>query len=513
MSSTPTQSGDDTWSERETGRNQRQLVDSCFEEGHYESGIILLDQLRSPKYKPSPAHIRQMLYISLYPPPPAQDKGKEKASQAEFGTPSKFAISAKQKKSPLIPTPAATEAAQRVLSTYALTNSPSSLFRALPSYPLDSNNASGSTPVPGARLGDEDEDDSFIAREAASIQGCKTCWAIVKEGFVKRKEGDIVVENKPKARGKKRQPLYEEAAMSEAESTEIPSPVGPYAWSTLEWLVSLFEKDERASAKNGQLQYSPLLLAQIPPPRTGSGPRWEVEGPLDIVLCCLQQPEPRRRSLGVRLITLLVNLTSTVYLDTNLFINLIFSRLYVHADIFTILLTSLPNTVPIMTFKIALCRRCLGTTSVDPVASRPKPQARPRPAVRRRATGQSLDVNSLSRTASSETLASVPSPPNINPTSKNVLPPASEILRLISSPSKSSLDLQMKFELVMAYGLLYNDAAVGDKDEDWTAMLRDGRLKNGLDVAFDVPRGMASKDQTTAAEGMKGLLVGLMGTW
>jgi pentatricopeptide repeat protein len=39
--------------EREMTKHQRGLVDTCFEEGHYESGISILDQLRSSQFRPS----------------------------------------------------------------------------------------------------------------------------------------------------------------------------------------------------------------------------------------------------------------------------------------------------------------------------------------------------------------------------------------------------------------------------------------------------------------------------
>jgi pentatricopeptide repeat protein len=39
--------------EREMSRHQRGLVDTCFEEGQYESGISVLEQLRSSHVKPS----------------------------------------------------------------------------------------------------------------------------------------------------------------------------------------------------------------------------------------------------------------------------------------------------------------------------------------------------------------------------------------------------------------------------------------------------------------------------
>ena len=38
--------------EREMTRNQRGLVDTCFEEGQYESGIAMLELLRSTMFKP-----------------------------------------------------------------------------------------------------------------------------------------------------------------------------------------------------------------------------------------------------------------------------------------------------------------------------------------------------------------------------------------------------------------------------------------------------------------------------
>jgi hypothetical protein len=40
--------------EQEMPRNQYGIVDTCFEEGQYEAGIAVLNQLRSPKHKPAP---------------------------------------------------------------------------------------------------------------------------------------------------------------------------------------------------------------------------------------------------------------------------------------------------------------------------------------------------------------------------------------------------------------------------------------------------------------------------
>ena len=38
--------------ERELTANQRNLVDTCFEEGNYDAAISLMDKLRHPGYKP-----------------------------------------------------------------------------------------------------------------------------------------------------------------------------------------------------------------------------------------------------------------------------------------------------------------------------------------------------------------------------------------------------------------------------------------------------------------------------
>lgn len=43
-----------TVTELEMSRGQRELVNSCWEENQYESGIAVLEQLRSPRHKPSP---------------------------------------------------------------------------------------------------------------------------------------------------------------------------------------------------------------------------------------------------------------------------------------------------------------------------------------------------------------------------------------------------------------------------------------------------------------------------
>ena len=78
------------------------------------------------------SHIRQLLYIALYPPlplPAASDERKE-AGKDTFEPPTPSKLAAKQiQKSPLIPSAKATEAALRLLVSFAITNSPRALGR------------------------------------------------------------------------------------------------------------------------------------------------------------------------------------------------------------------------------------------------------------------------------------------------------------------------------------------------------------------------------------------------
>src|SRR6202035_3339126 len=68
------------------------------------------------------------------------------------------------------------------LMSLARTNSPEALFRALP---CSLGNDHSLTRV-ASGLGDEEEF-SVIAREAMCIKESKHCWAILEEGFIRRK--------------------------------------------------------------------------------------------------------------------------------------------------------------------------------------------------------------------------------------------------------------------------------------------------------------------------------------
>ena len=67
-------------------------------------------------------------------------------------------------------------------------------------------------------------------------------------------------------------------------------------------------------------RHSPILLSQIPPPRGGSGARWEADAPLDVVFYCLEQTHPKRRTMGARLMTLVNNMFSDGFTYSDCFV-------------------------------------------------------------------------------------------------------------------------------------------------------------------------------------------------
>lgn len=257
----------DVEKEKELTTRQAALVDSAFEEGQYESGIAMLEQLCSPTDYPSKcatthvrywltsldaprrSHVRQLLYIALYPPPSGRAVAhKHKATQE---SPSK--ISSRHAYSTLLPSPAASELAKRTLRVLADVNSPASLLRALPAYPdpIDGNTAT-SFADPEFPL----DADSFVASEAVRFRDCKNCWNILKSGFIKSlSENTSTVPGSPRKR-RRGEALVKYTHMDEEESSLV---VGENAWPVLDWLLFLFEKDEmstEASRKGSTTRYS-----------------------------------------------------------------------------------------------------------------------------------------------------------------------------------------------------------------------------------------------------------------
>ncbi|OBZ68031.1 hypothetical protein A0H81_11711 [Grifola frondosa] len=462
--------------EREMTIHQRNLVDTCFEEGQYESGISVLDQLRAQKYKPFPPHIRQLIYIALYPPPPLVDDNELEMAQLEPGSPSKLLF--RQHKSSLSPSPQATSAAQNLLMAFARTNSPEALFRALPCY---------STPGSACAAGGDDED-SYIARQALRIRNAKCFWDVLKEGFVLR-TNDAAPTARPTGRGRRRVIIEDEVLPTYSDGE--PSAVSEYAWSILDWGLTLMEIDEERTEMEGQPLHSPLLLSQIPPPRTAAGTRWDIAAPLDVVFYALQQQSDlRRRRMAVRLLALLINLTSTTLIDFPMFLSAITTRVSsLSLCDLTFLFTALPASKTIMQFN-----------------SRPKPQprAQPRPVAGRRnqnREGSEHQLHSGPVKVSGAIGCAEDYPPHIFRSFDLVTRPNG------SDTSSSLKALKMKAELVVTYGVLQRQAAdPADKDEQWPGLLHDGKLKQALEAMF-VLEGATSEDMVFVRQMRDTLLV------
>ena len=136
-----------------------------------------------------------------------------------------------------MPPPAAVAAAQRSLMAFALTISPEALMAALPSYL-----GSETTPHVAQGLDSPEEADSNFALQAARFLDCKNCWQILKEDFIRPlgKESGSTGTN---SRGRRK------TLDAESQPTSV---VGSNAWPVLDWLVTLFEKDEENAETNGK---------------------------------------------------------------------------------------------------------------------------------------------------------------------------------------------------------------------------------------------------------------------
>lgn len=258
------------------------------------------------------SHVRQLLYIALYPPSPTRINHKSTQE-----SPSK--LSSRHAYSALLPSQSASELAKRTLRVLADVNSPASLIRALPAYP-DPNNADDAPP--GFDPEPPSDVDSFVASEAIRLRNCKNCWNILKFGFIQSlANGSSIVPGSPRKRRRGNTTAADLSPVNEEETSLV---VGENAWPVLDWLLVLFEKDEsmteasRQRSKYGHLflvavipltsppaaRYSPLLLAQIPPTRSDAGTKWDANDPLEIVFHCFKQQDDARRVMGRRLLNL-----------------------------------------------------------------------------------------------------------------------------------------------------------------------------------------------------------------
>jgi hypothetical protein len=165
--------------------------------------------------------MRQLLFMALYPPPETKEN-----VHIDPASPRK---AAKQQRSTPYPSQAATVASQRLLTSLAITNSPTVLFRGLPCYSSDNQETTN------------EEEYSLIAREARCIENSKNCWAILAEGFIQRKQ---LVCSTPKGKN----------AANREVSVDIGEELGcvaDTAWPVLDWMITVFELDEIEQVKKG----------------------------------------------------------------------------------------------------------------------------------------------------------------------------------------------------------------------------------------------------------------------
>ncbi|KAJ7188049.1 hypothetical protein C8R46DRAFT_1205256 [Mycena filopes] len=401
--------------ESEMNQHQRNLVDLCLEEGQYEAAIDVLAQLQSPHHKPSAAHIRQLLFMALYS---AGDTRLEKLVDPS-ASPSK-----KHKKSYLLPSHAASLAAQQLLVSFATTNSPAAVIRTL--RPTD--------PEP------LDDNECFVATESLCISRSKNCWQILAAGFLDRN---------PTGKGRRETSL----ALSESQA-----PVGEAAWPVLLWLLLVFERDEQDNTNFPR--HSPLLLEQLGPPL-----RRDTDAPLTIILHCLQQSDQRRRMMGSRLLNLLINLSATTHLDFPMLVVSVFNRLSTSSlDDISSLMSALTPSPAVSKFKIAMYQKYFSDNDVVKVAARPRPQARAQPK------GSPVKVRD-------------PAQP-VSLVNKYRAPASAEILRLMEAKTSTPSPLTLKFELLVAYNAFQTDAPPADRDPEWPNLLRDGTITKMLDSTF-----------------------------
>lgn len=88
----------------------------------------------------------------------------------------------------------------------------------------------------------EPEDNSPLRDELLAMQALKDCWGLMRDGFVRRKRLD--------------QSHLEDESVGPGGAV-----VGPYAWPVLEWLIQVFEKDERRERERGHGEIELRLYA------------------------------------------------------------------------------------------------------------------------------------------------------------------------------------------------------------------------------------------------------------
>ncbi|KAG9017540.1 hypothetical protein FRB90_000886 [Tulasnella sp. 427] len=316
------------------------LIDTCLEEGHYESAIDILEKSRTSSIYPAPYHIRVLLYLSLYPHGSSSHAPLDPPLTTVPLSPSKK----ERQRRNLLPSRVASQKATMVLQSLALSNSPKVLLKGLPAHGkryFDSkwnfDPVPPGFPPPGAPDPERGPtgDTSAIVQEANRITEPREIWTCLTQSFIRKMDGgeafdpevDILAlkkhepdaasmfstPQKGKGRSSKHQTkakrhIKEEEEWGDEEevANELDSqPVGANAWPALEWLVLVYEQDQNNHRSSKRGEYSPLLLDQLPL----ASPRKDISTPLKIVFSCFRDGLGLRFSLGLRILNLIINLS------------------------------------------------------------------------------------------------------------------------------------------------------------------------------------------------------------
>jgi hypothetical protein len=177
------------------------------------------------------AHIRELMFLALYPPLMSTLNERALAQEELAASPTKLSSPSKlrPKLQPLIPTAFATKAAMRHLFDLARNTPPSAFMRALPSYEAPCFDG------PGRMQGTDDE--SYIARESQCLLQCRSVWDLLRDDVVRPKAEAFM-----DIKGKKRRRV-DEQDIDEELGLDPSAVIGKNAWPMLELLVVLFERD------------------------------------------------------------------------------------------------------------------------------------------------------------------------------------------------------------------------------------------------------------------------------
>ncbi|KAJ3552207.1 hypothetical protein NM688_g4272 [Phlebia brevispora] len=446
--------------ERELTVNQRNLIDTCFEEGNYDAAISLLDKLRHPNCKPYPVHLRNLVYIALYPPQ-IVDEPDYTASKLDVISASPSKISARNQHS-FFPTPEHSAAAQRVLRAFAQTNSPASICRALPSYDSSVSPTPGKT-IPSRQFAEVS--DSEISRRSKRIIEAKNCWELLRENFVQAETypaQDYLSTQNSRLR-RTRRSYMNGASEPEEMDSDAPDPVGPLAWPLLDWLLTVFEKDELTCNESDKCD-EVLAPSAVPDPSIPDR---------------IRLPLGHRSTLRHSVLLLSGSPQIEPWLATTQFVD----QLSVNDMRSTSILSLLPPTVACTQFKVALCKTSLTRIVESKPTQKPMPKTAPRPQPARHRQPSSKDSSIAPSTISPETAA-----PTI--ARKYPVVTAAEVVQLVSrsssTPESQLVDttrtLQFKFQLLCAFGALQERSS--HRDEDWEQLVQNGELPKAIDQGF-----------------------------